>query len=54
MANYLKFIAGAICPSCHKFDKLSYRKQNNSETIECVQCGYSQTKDHSTVVEETS
>ncbi len=52
MTNNLKFIAGAICPSCHQFDKLSYRKEGNLETIKCVQCGYTQSQDRSKVQEE--
>jgi len=37
-----RFIAGAICPRCHRQDSLILRVTPRQETVSCVCCGFSQ------------
>ncbi len=34
-----RFIAGATCPKCKAVDTLALTKENNVETVTCVDCG---------------
>lgn len=40
-----RFIAGAICPSCHLVDKTVIYRQDHMLYSECVSCGHLQQKD---------
>lgn len=33
-----RFIAGAVCPACQKQDTLRWWRENDIETVECVEC----------------
>ena len=33
-----RFIAGAVCPACHKQDTLRWWQENEIEMVECVAC----------------
>lgn len=35
-----KFIAGAVCPSCGKQDKIVLLADRGGKVMECVSCGY--------------
>ncbi|MGB0893687.1 MAG: YheV family putative zinc ribbon protein [Parashewanella sp.] len=37
-----RFVAGASCPKCHAKDSILLFKENNVETVECVECDYTQ------------
>lgn len=37
-----KFIAGAVCPSCGKQDKIVLLADQDEKVMECVSCGYKQ------------
>lgn len=41
LRNFVKkrFIAGAVCPKCKAMDTLALTKENNVETVTCVNCG---------------
>jgi uncharacterized metal-binding protein (TIGR02443 family) len=39
-----RFIAGAICPSCKLIDKIQLKKIDDRQTIECINCGFSQSQ----------
>jgi len=41
MKSKQRFIAGAICPKCAEMDSL--RLDSSDQSIECVDCGYTQT-----------
>lgn len=47
-----RFIAGAICPSCQKVDKVCWEKSSTSQKIECVNCGFTETKANDLAQEE--
>ena len=34
-----RFIAGAVCPSCHELDRIIMYKEGADEYRECVACG---------------
>lgn len=53
MNKSIRFIAGAICPSCQKIDKISYQKEGACEKILCVNCGYNKSQNHFNQLEET-
>lgn len=38
------FIAGAKCPGCSLEDKLQLCTEDGQEWIECVRCGYTDTR----------
>lgn len=40
-----RFIAGAVCPSCGVTDKLYIDPIQETETIVCADCEFSQSKD---------
>lgn len=35
-----RFVAGATCPKCKTKDSIVLFKENNVETIECIECDY--------------
>ncbi len=35
-----RFVAGATCPKCKAKDSIVLFKENNVETVECVECDY--------------
>jgi uncharacterized metal-binding protein (TIGR02443 family) len=37
-----RFIAGAICPSCKKLDKVTLQRDVSFQILECVACGHTQ------------
>lgn len=39
-ATKRRFIAGAVCPSCAKMDKVVMYKEAGEDWRECVSCGY--------------
>ncbi|ATA26368.1 hypothetical protein BIY26_03070 [Brenneria goodwinii] len=39
-----RFIAGAICPQCQTQDTLAVGRENQTETVVCVKCGYQQSR----------
>ncbi|GLP95778.1 YheV family putative zinc ribbon protein [Paraferrimonas sedimenticola] len=39
-----RFIAGARCPKCNAQDSIMLFMQNGVETIECSDCGHTQTQ----------
>ncbi len=39
-----RFIAGAVCPQCKQIDKIKLCIEEHDERIECVNCGYQETK----------
>ncbi len=43
-----RFIAGATCPKCKAMDTMALTKENDVETVTCVNCGeqMSQTREH--------
>jgi len=43
-----RFIAGATCPKCQAMDTMALTKENNVETVTCVNCGeqMSQAQEH--------
>ncbi|WP_085300697.1 YheV family putative zinc ribbon protein [Cognaticolwellia mytili] len=43
-----RFIAGATCPKCKAMDTMALTKENDVETVTCVNCGeqMSQTQEH--------
>lgn len=41
-----RFIAGAVCPACHKLDKILLTKEATKRSIRCVNCGYSESKNN--------
>lgn len=34
-----RFIAGATCPKCQAMDTMALTKENDVETVTCVNCG---------------
>lgn len=42
MKKQQRFIAGAVCPKCNSMDSL--RLDLEKQSIECVECEYSQTE----------
>ena len=34
-----RFIAGAVCPKCKAMDTMALTKENDVETVTCVNCG---------------
>ncbi|WP_417903430.1 YheV family putative zinc ribbon protein [Candidatus Sodalis pierantonius] len=44
-AKRKRFIAGATCPVCHSGDTLAVWREENSDRVGCVKCGYSQRQD---------
>ncbi|CAJ0998079.1 YheV family putative zinc ribbon protein [Sodalis praecaptivus] len=44
-AKRKRFIAGATCPVCHSSDTLAVWREENSDRVGCVKCGYSQRQD---------
>lgn len=47
-----RFIAGAVCPSCHATDTLMLYLQNNVEKVECVTCGYTKSQNDEKVAQK--
>lgn len=43
-----RFIAGATCPKCQAMDTMALTKENDVETVTCVNCGeqMSQAQEH--------
>ncbi len=43
-----RFIAGATCPKCQAMDTMALTKENEVETVTCVNCGeqMSQAQEH--------
>ncbi len=43
-----RFIAGAVCPKCKAIDTMMLTKENEVETVTCVNCGdqMSQPQEH--------
>lgn len=39
-----RFIAGAVCPECRAQDTLAVGFEDRAEVVECVKCGYRQTR----------
>ncbi|QTF06866.1 YheV family putative metal-binding protein [Brenneria izadpanahii] len=39
-----RFIAGAICPKCQTQDTLAVGRENQTEMVVCVKCGYQQSR----------
>ena len=37
-----RFVAGAKCPKCKTLDSILLFKMNGVETVECVECDYSE------------
>lgn len=44
-AKRKRFIAGATCPVCHSGDTLAVWREEKSDRVGCVKCGYSQWQD---------
>ncbi|MBT3852013.1 MAG: YheV family putative metal-binding protein [SAR86 cluster bacterium] len=40
--NFIRFIAGAICPECKERDKIALSVDD--QEIYCISCGYKETK----------
>ncbi|MCL6414267.1 YheV family putative metal-binding protein [Aestuariirhabdus sp. Z084] len=52
MAIKKRFIAGAVCPSCNKMDRLVVIQEGGKpEKRECVSCGFTDSQDSLTVSE---
>ncbi|MBA2653640.1 MAG: YheV family putative metal-binding protein [Gammaproteobacteria bacterium] len=39
-----RFIAGAMCPACKSLDKICLEKLPTEHRVECVSCGYTDTR----------
>lgn len=52
--NFTRFIAGAVCPSCHLLDKIVYEKHSTYQAIHCVSCNYQETKLNAVNLDSTS
>ncbi|WJV53582.1 YheV family putative zinc ribbon protein [Pectobacteriaceae bacterium CE90] len=37
-----RFIAGAVCPQCHSQDTLAVGREDETDVVICVKCGYHQ------------
>lgn len=37
-----RFIAGAVCPQCQAQDTLAVGREEGTEVVVCVKCGYQQ------------
>ena len=48
----IRFIAGAICPSCGAQDSIKMYIQDNEKMFECVDCSYSDVQKSSRVFQE--
>ena len=47
-----RFIAGAVCPKCRAMDTMALTKENNIETVTCVNCGEKMTQPEEQVEKE--
>ncbi|MEC5319080.1 YheV family putative zinc ribbon protein [Brenneria populi subsp. brevivirga] len=39
-----RFIAGAVCPECRAQDTLAVGREEQTEVVVCVKCGYRQAR----------
>ncbi|PWC09911.1 YheV family putative zinc ribbon protein [Brenneria corticis] len=39
-----RFIAGAVCPECQALDTLAVGREDQTEVVTCVKCGYRQSR----------
>ncbi|PWC16601.1 DNA-binding protein [Brenneria roseae subsp. roseae] len=39
-----RFIAGAVCPQCQALDTLAVGREDETEIVTCVKCGYHQSQ----------
>ena len=35
-----RFVAGAKCPQCNALDSMQIYRENEIETVECIECDY--------------
>ncbi|WP_133407846.1 YheV family putative zinc ribbon protein [Parashewanella tropica] len=49
-----RFVAGAKCPKCHTQDSIVLFKENNIETVECVECDYREQQTETKVKKQAS
>lgn len=47
-----RFIAGATCPKCGAIDTMALTKENNVETVTCVNCHHQMTQPEAHISEE--
>nr|WP_284246615.1 YheV family putative zinc ribbon protein [Thalassotalea insulae] len=48
-----RFIAGAVCPKCQAMDTMALTKENDVETVTCVNCGEQMTQPEEQVEKAT-
>ncbi|MBE8167790.1 MAG: YheV family putative metal-binding protein [Shewanella sp.] len=49
-----RFVAGANCPKCKAKDSIVLFKENDIETVECVECDYRDQQVEEKVAEKAS